>query len=155
MKLEILAMGKVKDKHYKALMREYMGRLGHYLTAVETPLRESKLTAHDVAGGLEEEAREFDKRCNTHTIRVAMDERGELLSSIELASKVEDWMTYGTRHVAFMIGSANGLAPEVREQADLVLALTPMTLPHEMARVMLAEQLYRSLTIIRNEPYHK
>lgn len=155
MKLEILAMGKLKDKRCRALMGDYMGRLAHYLPSKETCLRESKRTAQDVELGLREEAAEFAKKCSPRTIKVVMDERGELITSEALAQKIEHWMVHGEHHIAFMIGSANGLDAEWRGQADMVLALSPMTLPHELARVFLAEQLYRAMTIIRKEPYHK
>lgn len=94
-------------------------------------------------------------RCQTDTVRVAMDERGELLTSAELSAWLEEWMLRGTRHVAFFIGSAHGLDPTLREECEHTLALSPMTFPHELARAMLAEQLYRAATIIRGEPYHK
>lgn len=155
MKLEIVAIGKLRDKRYRALMREYMGRLSHYGPCEETSLRGSKLAGQDVPAALAEEAEAFERRCGPRTLRVAMDERGEALTSVELARRVEQWMTYGQHHVAFFIGSANGLDPDFRARCDSALSLSAMTLPHEMARVLLAEQLYRAMTIIRNEPYHK
>lgn len=155
MKLEIMGVGKLRDKHYKALMDDYMKRLGRYLPSAETCLRESKLTARDRPAGLAEEAEAFRKKCGPNTIKVIMDERGKTWTSVEMARQIEGWMTRGERHVAFFIGSATGLDASLRDEADVTLALSTMTLPHEMARVFLAEQLYRSMTIIRGEPYHK
>ncbi len=155
MKIEVVAMGKVKEKHCKALVADYVGRLKHYIPFKETSLRESKLTAQNREEGLREEAQSFEKCCTPNTIRIAMDERGKQMTSVELAQLIEQWMTQGTRHVAFFIGSASGLDEEFREGCQHVLALSKMTLPHEVARVILTEQLYRSMTIIRGEPYHK
>ena len=155
MKIEIVAMGKVKEKRCKALVTEYTGRLTHYIPFKETSLRESKLTAQNRELGLREEAESFEKCCSPDTIRVALDERGELMTSEEFASLLERWMTHGERHIAFFIGSASGLDEEFRKSCRHVLALSKMTFPHELARVMLAEQLYRAMPIIRGEPYHK
>jgi 23S rRNA (pseudouridine1915-N3)-methyltransferase len=89
------------------------------------------------------------------SVRVVMDERGQLLTSAELAQQLERWMNSGAKQISFIIGGAAGLEPSLRDSADLLLALSPMTLPHELARVILSEQLYRAMTIIRGEPYHK
>jgi len=148
-KIEIVAMGKVKDKHYKALTQEYLGRLEHYVRVEHTELRESKARATAVR--LAEEADKMRERCGPHTVMVAMDERGKTPTSEQLAAWCERWMVSGTRHVAFFIGSASGLDEGLREECDEVLALSAMTLPHEMARMMLAEQLYRAMTILRGE----
>ena len=155
MKIEIAAIGKLKQKPCRALMAQYSGRIEHYIGFEHSALRESKLTRQNVAAGLSEEVAQFEKRCTPSTVRVAMDERGELPSSREFAAMIERWMVHGERHVAFFIGSANGLDASFKERCDHTLALSPMTLPHELARVLLAEQIYRALTIIRGEPYHK
>lgn len=155
MKIEVVAMGKVKQKQCKALVEEYTGRLKHYIPFKETSLRESKLTAQQRELGLAEEAQLFEKQCTPNTIRIAMDERGKQMTSKQFAALIERWMTRGERHVAFFIGSASGLDAEFREGCDHVMALSAMTLPHEVARVILSEQLYRAMTIIRGEPYHK
>lgn len=152
MKLEIMAVGKLRDKHYRALFNEYFGRLGHYLPCAHTEIKASRASGADA---LAEEADVFRARTRTHTVRVAMDERGPPRTSTELAEICQEWMLRGTRHVAFYIGSAEGLDATFRQECDLVLSLSTMTLPHEMARVLLAEQLYRAQTIIRGEPYHK
>jgi len=85
---------------------------------------------------------------------VAMDERGRSLTSEELAAALEDWRGMGD-DVAFVIGSADGLAAELKSTAAMRLSLSKMTLPHALARVMLAEQLYRAHTILTGHPYHR
>jgi 23S rRNA (pseudouridine1915-N3)-methyltransferase len=87
-------------------------------------------------------------------VRIALDERGKQLTTADLARKLAGWMQ-GGRDVAFMIGSADGLDQELKGSADLLLALSAMTLPHAMVRVLLAEQLYRAMSMIQNHPYHR
>jgi 23S rRNA (pseudouridine1915-N3)-methyltransferase len=87
-------------------------------------------------------------------VRIALDERGKQLTTAELARKLAAWMQ-GGRDVAFMIGSADGLDQELKGGADLLLGLSAMTLPHAMVRVLLAEQLYRAMSMIQNHPYHR
>ncbi|HEX4985806.1 MAG TPA: 23S rRNA (pseudouridine(1915)-N(3))-methyltransferase RlmH [Burkholderiales bacterium] len=87
-------------------------------------------------------------------VRIALDERGRPLSTADLAGRLSAWMQEG-RDVAFMIGGADGLDAGLKAQADLQLSLSAMTLPHALVRVLLAEQLYRALSMIRNHPYHR
>jgi 23S rRNA (pseudouridine1915-N3)-methyltransferase len=150
MRVEIVAVGKVKQAQCRALVDEYMGRLKHYLPSGQSEVREGKGQPHEV---MRQEAEALSAAAQG--VRVVMDERGKLLTSAELAEQLERWMNAGTKQVSFVIGGAAGLEPALRDGADLLLALSPMTLPHEIARVILAEQLYRAMTIIRGEPYHK
>jgi len=87
-------------------------------------------------------------------VRIALDERGKQITTAELARKLALWMQAG-QDVAFLIGSADGLDQELKDSADLLLGLSAMTLPHAMVRVLLAEQLYRAMSMIRNHPYHR
>lgn len=86
---------------------------------------------------------------------VALDERGEELDSRQLAKTVSGWMNRGLQGVLMVIGGADGLPEEIKRKADRTIALSRMTLPHRMARLLLVEQLYRALCIIRNVPYQK
>lgn len=85
---------------------------------------------------------------------VALDERGQEWSTLELAEVLKGWMQ-GGRDVAFVIGGADGLHPELKRRADRLWSLTRLTLPHGLVRVVLAEQLYRAVTVIQNHPYHR
>lgn len=85
---------------------------------------------------------------------VLLDERGEGLTSKALAGRLGAWRDQGRREVAFVIGGAFGVSDAVRERADLVLSLSPMTFPHQLVRVLFAEQLYRAFTILKGSPYH-
>lgn len=88
------------------------------------------------------------------SVKIALDERGESLSTADLARKLAGWMQQG-RDVSFMVGSADGLDQGLKKDADLLLSLSAMTLPHAMVRVMLAEQLYRAMSLLQNHPYHR
>jgi 23S rRNA (pseudouridine1915-N3)-methyltransferase len=86
---------------------------------------------------------------------IALDERGRLLGSAALASRIAGWQRQGRNELAFLIGGADGLAPDVIGRAALVLALGRMTWPHRLVRLLLAEQLYRASTILAGHPYHR
>lgn len=87
-------------------------------------------------------------------VRVVLDERGKALTTVDLAKRVERWRQDGG-DVAFIIGGADGTAPEIRQNADLLLGLSSFTLPHGLCRVMLAEQLYRAVSLLAGHPYHR
>jgi len=87
-------------------------------------------------------------------VKVALDERGKAISTVQLAQKLESWMPTG-KDVCFLIGGADGLDDELKKAADLVISLSMMTLPHALVRVVLAEQIYRAMSIIRKHPYHR
>ena len=88
-------------------------------------------------------------------VAVVLDERGEALSSMELARKLEQWRDGGKREIRFSIGGADGHGEAERARADLVLSLGPATWPHLLVRAMLAEQLFRATSILANHPYHR
>lgn len=86
---------------------------------------------------------------------VVLDERGKLLTSPAFATRLGSWQDQGTRDMAFIIGGAYGMTEEVRARADLVLSLSPMVFPHQLVRVLFAEQLYRAVTLLDGHPYHR
>ena len=85
---------------------------------------------------------------------VVLDERGKSSTTVDVARRIERWKQDG-RDIAFVIGGADGTADELRREAELVLSLSPLTLPHGLCRVVLAEQLYRALSLLGNHPYHR
>jgi 23S rRNA (pseudouridine1915-N3)-methyltransferase len=89
-----------------------------------------------------------------NSVKVALDERGKAISTVQLAQRLESWMP-GGKDVCFLIGGADGLDDEIKNGADLVFSLSMMTMPHALVRVVLAEQLYRAMSIIRKHPYHR
>lgn len=89
------------------------------------------------------------------TLRIVLDERGENLTTSAFASRVEHWELEGIKRASYLIGASDGHSESLRQQADMVWALSPLTLQHELALVVLLEQLYRVATIHRGEPYHR
>lgn len=153
MKITLIAVGRLRDKNWKKLAREYHDRLKHYRPVDLVDVRESSATRPQERQA--EEGRALLDAVPDGAVFVALDERGDELESEKFAAWVEERMVRGTRHLVFAIGGPEGLSDEVRSRADLLMSLSAMTLPHEMARVVLAEQLYRAMTIIRGEPYHR
>ena len=86
--------------------------------------------------------------------QVALDERGRMLSTVELSERIAQWQMNG-RDVAFLIGGADGLAAEIKRNADMLWSLSKLTLPHALVRVVRAEQLYRAVSLLKNHPYHR
>jgi 23S rRNA (pseudouridine1915-N3)-methyltransferase len=139
-KLVVLATGKLKERHWVEACAEYHKRIKHYLPCEIVEVKKEG---------------ELLSRCPPRLLRWALDERGKQLDSAELARALQKQMTAGSPGIAFLIGGAEGLPEEARASADLVLSLGRLTLAHRLARLVLLEQLYRALTIIRGEPYHR
>lgn len=156
MRLQVIAVGKLRSKPMRTLAEDYSKRLGRYVRTDIIEVREArKVEAHNTEPALREEGRALLAALSPGAVLVAMDERGANPTSEQLAQDIQQHMTYEPNDLAFVIGGALGLHPEVLEASRRSMALSRMTLPHEMARVMLLEQLYRAMTILRGEPYHK
>ncbi len=153
MRIRIIAVGKDRSGLYAPAVAEYAKRLARYvkLEIVEVP--EARRHA-GTPRARDEEGESLLARIGPRDRVVALDERGEEETSTAFARRVERWLA-GGRDVALVVGGADGLAPAVRERANETIALSRMTLAHRLARLVLAEQLYRAMTILRGEPYHK
>jgi 23S rRNA (pseudouridine1915-N3)-methyltransferase len=148
----IAAIGRLKKKSPEdQLIEEYIRKTRWPVTVRES--EEKKALSGDALK--EAESRLLLGNVPTGAKVVALDERGEMLSSTELARKIAHWRDAGTQDVAFLIGGANGHAEAVRQRADLVLSFGRMTLPHMLIRVVVAEQIYRIRTILDGHPYHR
>ena len=115
---------------------------------------EPRTTGKNVAQIMEAEAQRILAALPQDALRIALDERGTQLATKQMAQQMQDWMR-GGRDVAFIIGGADGLHESVRSSAQQLLALSAMTLPHGLVRVLLAEQLYRAHSLLHNHPYHR
>lgn len=149
----VAVVGKPRHPGLAAAIEEYERRAARYWPLAVHEVKEERARAMPPAQIQEREAERLAARIGT-ALLVACDEGGDRLSSVQFA----DWlqgMREGGRSVGFAIGGALGLAPPFRERAQRRLSLAPWTLPHEMARLVLAEQLYRAGSIVRGEPYHK
>lgn len=138
MLLHIVARGKIGRSPEGELVARYLRRISWPNRMTELSERGAK-TIEETAGA----------------IVVVLDERGQALSSTELAKKLEQWRDAGKREARFIIGAADGHDEQQRSAADLLLSFGPATWPHLMVRAMLAEQLFRATSILANHPYHR
>lgn len=137
----------------RELIQEYVDRIRRFAAVEVRELRD-----RDDAGArriIDKEGEHILSQVESDPFLIALDERGRELDSIKLAGLIEKHQLAGTRQITFVIGGPNGLSEAVRERAALVLALSRMTLTHELARVVLMEQIYRAFTIIHSLPYQK
>ena len=139
MKIVVLAVGKLRDRHVAALCDDYLARARRHLPV--------EIVDVDDDAAL---ARRWPKDGET----IALEPGGVSWTTGELARQVERRMTHGTRALTFVVGGADGIPAALVARAHLRLSLSALTLPHRLARLVLCEQIYRALTIIRGEPYH-
>jgi 23S rRNA (pseudouridine1915-N3)-methyltransferase len=139
-KLLVLAAGKLREPWVREACAEYERRIARHLPLEIVEVKDSASLA---------------PRIPERYRLIALDERGKEPTSDELSRRLSDWMGSGLPGVAFLIGDADGLPPALTARAAEKLALSRLTLPHRLARVLLLEQLYRSISIIRGEPYHR
>lgn len=155
MRLVVLAVGSPRDRRMASLIREYESRAARYYR-----LEVVEVAAATGVGGSPREAREREARTIRKRVPAGLDmwaltRAGAETSSGELAGALSDLGTYGHPGVVFLIGGAFGLDEDLVKESSRTLSLSQMTLPHDMARLVLAEQIYRAGTIARGEPYHK
>jgi 23S rRNA (pseudouridine1915-N3)-methyltransferase len=155
MKLFILAVGNKMPEWITSGFNEYAKRMPREATIALIEIKpEPRTTGKTVAQIMEAEAQRIESALPKDITRVVLDERGAHLSTKQMSQKMHDWLG-GGRDVAFIIGGADGLHESVRNGAQQLLALSAMTLPHGMVRVLLAEQLYRAYSLLHNHPYHR
>ena len=155
MKLRFVWVGKTKSAPVKELIREYTARLENFVSVEVTELRDRDDVGGNARRIVDKEGEDILSRTAHAPFVVALDERGRELDSRELAKLIERHRLAATKEIAFVIGGHGGLAGIVKERADMVMALSRMTLTHEFARVFLIEQIYRAFTIIHGLPYQK
>lgn len=154
MRLTVVAVGRLKERHFREAADEYLKRLVPYATVrvVEVPDRD---VSRDEARALAEEGASVLKAVPAEAHVVVLDAGGTEYDSVGFSHWLEQAMLEGRSSLAFVIGGAAGLAPEVLERASERVSLGRMTLPHQLARVVLLEQVYRAFRIARGEPYHR
>ena len=159
MNVQVICVGKLKEKFYKDAAAEYAKRLGPFCKLDIIELSEEKLPADPsqalINAALKKEAEAIRAKLAPNTRIVAMCIEGQTLSSTDLAAKLRSWELDGVRNLAFLIGGSFGLDETLKAEAHLRLSMSPMTFPHHLARVMLLEQLYRGFQINQGSPYHK
>ncbi len=155
MKVRILSIGADRSGLFEPAIAEYVKRSRRYAPIELVELPPSRKGGSDPLRAREEEGQALLAKVRSGELVVALDERGELLDSVGFSRQlVQEAMNRG-RDLVFLIGGAEGHAEAVRARADRILSLSGMTLAHRLARLVLAEQVYRAFTIARGEPYHK
>ena len=159
MRITLLTVGKIKEKYLKEAISEYSKRLSRYCRLEIIEVSDEK-TPEQASQTVEEQIREKEGERLLKQIRddmyvITLEIQGKMLSSEELAAKMEDLGIQGKSHIAFVIGGSIGLGREVVKRSDYALSFSKMTFPHQLMRVILLEQVYRGYRIINGEPYHK
>ncbi len=156
MQLKFVWIGATRDPHYRHLETDYLSRIGRFSAAEIVAVREGKKTdPHQTERQLEREASRVQKALGKSSYVVCLDERGKQRSSRQLSDWLSGFHQSGHQEVAFVVGGHYGLSGPLREAAHEIVSLGKMTLPHELARVLLLEQIYRAFCIQNRIPYHR
>ena len=152
----ILHIGKPRIPFVRTGIEHYRKKIQPYASLELKAVREEPLRKGSSPRGIHQKERErLEKEMEARSTWVVLDENSRQLGSEAFASLLEEWMVQGRSRVAFLVGGPVGLPSEIRERADLVLSLSPMTLSHEMTLLVLMEQIYRALAILNQLPYPK
>ncbi len=157
--IQLICVGKLKEKFYADAAAEYAKRLGAYCKLTVWELPEERLpdkpSPAQIDAALDREGGRILAKLPPGAAAVALCVEGTALSSEELAARMEKWAVQGVSQLAFLIGGSFGLHPKVKSRAALRLSMSPMTFPHHLARVMALEQIYRAFKINEGSSYHK
>ena len=159
MKITLITVGKIKERYFEDAVKEYAKRLSRYCKLEIVQVADEK-TPDGAGEALEAQIKEKEgQRILAHikdgTYVIALAIEGGMLDSVELSRKLSRLGVEGKSQIAFVIGGSLGLSPEVMARADYALSFSRMTFPHQLMRVVLLEQIYRSYRIAAGEPYHK
>ncbi|SHF97639.1 23S rRNA (pseudouridine(1915)-N(3))-methyltransferase RlmH [Ornithinibacillus halophilus] len=159
MKITVISVGKLKEKYLKQGIQEYLKRLGAYANVDIKEVADEKAPENMSEAEMEEVKRKEGERILSHvsadTYVITLEIEGKMITSEQLAKKMDELATYGKSKVAFIIGGSLGISEEVRKRSDYALSFSKMTFPHQVMRLILLEQVYRGFRINRGEPYHK
>lgn len=159
MKVTILCVGKVKERYLTDGIREYAKRLSAWCTLDIMEVADEK-TVEGAPEAEEDAVRRKEgqrllAKIPDRAFVITLEIEGEMPDSVALSKKLQKLMTGGVSHFVFVIGGSLGLSPEVRKRSDYALSFSRMTFPHQLMRLILLEQIYRSFKIMNHEPYHK
>lgn len=159
MKITIVTVGKIKEKYLKDAISEYSKRLSKYCKLDIIEVADEK-TVENASAAFEDSIRKKEgerilKHIRDDAYVVTLEIQGSMLDSVELSKKIENLAIQGSSHIVFVIGGSIGLSDEVMQRSDFPLSFSKMTFPHQLMRVILLEQIYRSYRIMNHEPYHK
>lgn len=157
--ITVLCVGRLKEAYWREASAEYIKRLGAFCRPSVIEVEEARMPDNpseaQIAAALAAEGRRLLARLPAGAAVAALCIEGRELSSTQLAERLERWTVEGISHVALVIGGSWGLSEEVKRAASLRLSMSPMTFPHQMARIMLLEQVYRAMQICHGGKYHK
>lgn len=154
MKLKIISVGHKMPDWVEAACAEYLKRMPREMTTEIIEIKPDKRAAGKNSEVVQEAEAKRILEAVGKDYMVALDERGQEVTTLQLATRMENWLT-GGRDVSLIIGGADGLHPDIKSKADWLWSLSKLTMPHGMVRVMLSEQLYRGWSVINNHPYHR
>lgn len=159
-KINLITVGKLKEKYWREACAEYSKRLSAFCKLDIVELNESRLSDNpsdkEIQNALIQEAKTMRPYCDKKSsVNISMCIEGKQFSSIDLSKKLDDFVLQGCNTINFIIGSSFGIANEIKELCRLKLSMSEMTFPHQLARVMLLEQIYRCFQIQNNTKYHK
>ncbi len=159
MKIDIICVGKIKEKYFTMAIDEYSKRLSRYvkLNIIEVADEPTVENASEATDEIirKKEGERIIKNIKSDAFVVTLQINGQMLDSLELYKKIEDIGVKGYGSITFIIGGSIGLSKEVIKLSNYALSFSKMTFPHQLMRVVLLEQIYRSMRISNNEPYHK
>ncbi|MGN4123541.1 23S rRNA (pseudouridine(1915)-N(3))-methyltransferase RlmH [Lysinibacillus sphaericus] len=159
MNITIVSVGKLKEKYLKMGIDEYIKRLGSYakMDVIEVPDEKAPEQLSDAEMEIvkKKEGERILSKIGPDTYVIALAINGKMKTSEEMAADIESLMTYGKSKIAFVIGGSLGLHEDVLKRADEKQSFGKMTLPHQLMKLVLIEQIYRSFRIVKGEPYHK
>ncbi len=157
--IRIVCVGKLRERFYIDAFSEYSKRLTAYCRFECIELNETKLgpapSDKEIAAALDKEAAEIERALGRDAYVIAMCVEGGQLDSESFAQKINSLAVSGRGRICFVIGGSFGISPRIKQRADMRLSMSEMTFPHHLARVMLAEQIYRAFKIIEGSKYHK
>jgi 23S rRNA (pseudouridine1915-N3)-methyltransferase len=154
-KINIISVGKLKEQYWREAEAEYLKRLSVWIKINITELKEESFTPKDKTEIIKKkEADKIRSVLPKNSFLVILDPNGKQFNSLELASKINELSIYGVNEITIVIGGPLGLDKSIIDSADVVLSLSKLTFTHQMSRIILLEQLYRSFTIINNKKYH-
>lgn len=156
--INIICVGSLKEYYWRDASAEYIKRLTPWVKVNIAEIAEQRINKENAAlieAAVREEGRRIIKAIPEKAFVVALCIEGKRITSIQMSEQIKSIMTSGTSDLAFVIGGSYGLSGEVKARAQLKLSMSDMTFPHQLARVMLLEQIYRSMTILNGIKYHK
>ncbi len=154
MQIDLIVVGKLKEKSMQQMCNEYIKRLGSYCKLNVIELKDEANTI-DQKLVMSKEAEAINKVLDERSYIIIMDIDGKQMTSEQFSEKIADITTYENGKITFVIGGSLGIDPSIKDKANLRMSFSKMTFPHQLFRVMLLEQVYRQFRIAKNEPYHK